>query len=449
MLFRFLKYLHPTHYFQLKRKDGSSIFPVTSEMPDSVLLQIPVDPDFDSALAMDYYRSWLAIKKGYIGDAPTYINFEKVPLIDEYIFIRKEFHAVWSIYILLLRLARFKNPWREIKAWKNSRKICRKQFTLTQLNNPQEWKSYHSDLVLKKPLVSVIIPTLNRYDYLRDVLQDLEKQDYQNFEVIVIDQSDPFQSSFYDSFSLGIRVFRQEEKALWLARNTAIEKARGGLLAFSEDDVRIASDWLTNHLKCLDFFTADVSAGVFYPAGSEIPRERSFFSVASQFATGNAMLFKKVFYGTGLFDRQFEKQRMGDGEFGLRLYLEGYKCISNPYSSCIDIKAGTGGLRQMGSWDAYRPRKLFGPRPIPSVLYYYRKYFGVERSLLALLKNLPPSIIPYRYKKNRKMLLLGVIISLFLFPVVLIQVFISWVLAGKKLKQGALIKNCLKLSEIK
>lgn len=446
-MFDFLKYLQPTHYFQLGRKDGTSIFPVASELPRTVLEQIKIDQDFKSEHAAEYYLSWMALQKGYIGDAPTYPAFKKVPLIDEYIFMRKEFHPVWSVYILCLRLVKLKNPYREINSWWKSREINRRQSSGCHISYFQEWGNQQSGLLNRKPLVSVIIPTLNRYDYLRDVLLDLENQDYKNFEVLVVDQSEPFQPGFYENFKVEIRLFRQEEKALWLARNTAIENAKGEYLAFSEDDVRIASDWLSNHLKCIDFFNADVSAGVFYPAGSQIPQERSFFAVASQFATGNSLLYKRIFYETGLFDRQFEKQRMGDGEFGLRLYLAGYKCISNPYSSCIDIKAGTGGLRQMGSWDAYRPRRIFGPRPVPSVLYYYRKYFGKKRCLYALLKNVPPSIMPYRYRKNKVMSVFGGIISLFLFPLVLLQVVTSWRLADEKLKKGDLIKK-LKKSEI-
>ena len=130
---------------------------------------------------------------------------------------------------------------------------------------------------------------------------------------------------------------------------------------------------------------------------------------------------------------------MGDGEFGLRAYLNNIKSISNPIASCVDIKAGTGGLRQMGSWDAFRPKKLFAPRPIPSVLYLYRKYFGRKRALLAIMRSVPQSIIPYRYKKNKKMLALGMLISIFLFPFVILQVVISWKLATKKLREGAMI----------
>src|SRR5690606_14889305 len=143
----------------------------------------------------------------------------------------------------------------------------------------------------KNPKISVIIPTLNRYDHLKHILQDFENQEYSNFEVVVIDQSDDYNPDFYTDFKLDIKLIRQEEKALWLARNTGIKKASGAFIALSEDDVRILPDWISNHLKCLDFFDCNVSAGVFYPEGQQIPKERSFFAIASQFATGNAMLY--------------------------------------------------------------------------------------------------------------------------------------------------------------
>jgi|18_taG_2_1085343.scaffolds.fasta_scaffold01122_5 glycosyltransferase involved in cell wall biosynthesis len=438
MLFHFLKYLQPTHYFQLYRKDGISIFPKYKHLPEEIVAQLQPEPIFKSEKAREYDLSWQAVNKGYIGNAEVYTSFEKVPIVDEYRFLRKYFHPVWVFYVLMIRILSFKNPLREIIAWKKSKDTLRSNY----LNNPikyPNWNKQRSSLLLDKPLVSIVIPTLNRYTYLKDVLSDFEKQTYKNFEILIVDQSHPFQKDFCKDFKLKIRHIHQKEPALWLARNTAIEKSEGNIIALSEDDVRVDPDWIENHLRCLDFFKADISAGVFYPEGSSIPPERSFFCVASQFATGNAMLYKDVFKKIGLFDRQFEKQRMGDGEFGLRAYLNVLKSISNPYAPCIDVKAGTGGLRQMGSWDAFRPKKLFAPRPIPSVLYLYRKYFGRKRALLAIMRSVPQSIIPYRYKKNKKMLALGMLISLFLFPFVVLQVFISWRLASKKLIEGALI----------
>lgn len=196
------------------------------------------------------------------------------------------------------------------------------------------------------------------------------------------------------------------------------------------------------HLKTLDFFNAAASCGVFFPKGSSIPKERNYFKYAEQFATGNALLKREVFKKNGLYDRQFEKQRMGDGEFGLRMYLKGYKSISNPHAFCIDVKAPHGGLRvKGGSWDGWRPKKWNGPRPVPSVLYYSRKYFGKHHTKLWIIHSLLPSIVPYQFKKNKIFKMLAVFILPFLLPLIIWQLQKSWRLSSKKLKQGAMIQS--------
>ncbi|PKQ46742.1 glycosyltransferase family 2 protein [Confluentibacter flavum] len=439
MLFKFLKYLQPTHYFSLLKVNGDSIFPVIDELPKAVLEQLVKDDHYTCEIAKHYDLSWQAIHKGYIGNAKTYSNIEDLPLVDNYRFARKYFHPGWVFYVLIIRLLSLNSPFKEFYAWFKTRSAKRIKY----LSNPlkyDQWSNFTSQLIKQNPFVSVVIPTLNRYSFLKDVLKDLEQQDYKHFEVIIIDQSEPFQENFYKSFDLNIRIIYQKEKALWLARNTAIKSANSELIAFSEDDVRIQPDWISSHLMCLDFFNTQISAGVFFPEGKPIPKERSYFTLASQFATGNAMVYKAIFHTVGLFDRQFEKQRMGDGEFGLRVYLQGLKSISNPYASCIDVKASEGGLRQMGSWDAFRTSNLFAPRPIPSVLYFFRRYFGDAQARLALLRTVPLSIMPYRFKANKALQLLGVFVSIIILPLVLFQVIKSWRLSSIKLKQGPFIE---------
>jgi glycosyltransferase involved in cell wall biosynthesis len=439
MPFAFLTYLQPTHYFRLFTKVGFSVFPKVAALPETVSKQLQADLGYTSPFAQDYDLSWQAVQTGYIGSVETYTDFKKLPIEDEYRFIRKHFHPIWVLYVFFCRICSFYNPFIEFKAWLSSTNIKR-QTKIEPIAYP-EWKYYKSPLLDQTPLVSVVIPTLNRYNFLKDVLHDFEKQDYPHFEILVVDQSEPFQPEFYKTFQLQIRVIRQEEKALWLARNTAIKASKGEFIALSEDDVRIQTDWISTHLKALNFFEAQVSAGVFYPEGQDIPKDRSFFTIASQFATGNAMLYKSVFKQVGLFDRQYEKQRMGDGEFGLRVYLEGIKSVSNPFASCIDVKAGTGGLREMGSWDGFRPKKWFDPRPVPSVLYQFRTYYGKKPAILALLKTVPPSIIPYRFKRKKIMMIFGALVSIIIFPLVLIQVMRSWYLSSKKLQEGPKIER--------
>ncbi len=437
VLFTFLKYLQPTHYFQLYRKDGRSVFPISEQLPEAVLKHLHSNSYFTSEKAKRYDLSWQAIQKGYIGNAPTYTEFERVPIIDEYVFIRLYFHKAWVFYVFLIRLCSFKNPLTESKAWFKTRFIKR----LNYLQDPIQNKKWDVDKYKANKKVTIIIPTLNRYLYLKDGLKDLEQQTHTNFEVIIVDQSEPFQQQFYDQFSLDLMVINQKEKALWMARNTAIENANSDLLLLYDDDSRVKKDWIENHLRCLEFFNASISSGVsISQSGAEVPTNYSFFRVSDQLDTGNVLIKKEVFQKIGLFDRQFEKQRMGDGEFGLRAYLEGFLNISNPRAGRLHLKVGSGGLREMGSWDGFRPKKWLAPRPIPSVLYFFRTYFGSNRTVYSLFRFVPSSIMPYRFKRNKNLMVLGALISVLLAPIVLIQIIRSWHLATVKLKEGDRIK---------
>ncbi len=441
MLFKFLKYTNPINYFNLNRNDGTTIFPDWEKLPKKVKDKVILDNRFSTKEISKMDASWQAIQKGYIGNVETISFKNKIPIKDEYIFIRKYFSKIWVYYTFLIRILTFNNPFKELKAFyatKNIKKIDVYNNSICYNN----WDAFDSKLINEQPKVSVIIPTLNRYAYLKDVLEDLEKQDYKNFDVIVIDQTDPFNKSFYDNYKLDLKVKNQKEKALWLARNNAIKMSDATYILLFDDDSRVDYNWISNHLKCLDFFKTNISSGTSISLiGAKVPKSYSYFKISNQIDTGNVMIKKSIFKKTGLFDRQFEKQRMGDGEYGLRTYLANILNISNPYAQRLHLKVGTGGLRQMGSWDGIRPTNWFAPRPIPSVLYYFRKYYGKEISIYFLLKTIPPSLIPYRYKSNSKMMFLGFILTIVFFPIVLLQVIKSWRLASIKLKQGDLIEK--------
>jgi len=442
MLFKFLKYISPIGYFNLSNTNGASVFPDYDLLPNSIKEQIPLDERFSTELAKKYDASWRAIHKGYIGDTPTItFNASEISIKDEYIFIRKYFSVLWVYYTFFLRIILLKNPFKEIKSFWSTKKVKRYRLYKNPIQYPH-WENFQSNLLQKNPKVSVIIPTLNRYEYLKDVLHDLEKQEYKNFDVIVVDQSEPFQKEFYDSFNLDIKLIHQEEKALWLARNRAVEVSDANYLLLFDDDSRVNNDWITNHIKCLDFFSADVSSGTSISVvGAKVPESYSYFKISEQLDTGNVLIKREVFESVGLFDRQFEKQRMGDGEFGLRSYLNNFINISNPYSERLHLKVGSGGLRQMGSWDGFRPKNWFGPRPIPSVLYYFRKYYGNKLSFLSMLRTIPQSIIPYKYKGSNKVIIFAYISLLFIWPIVLFQVVKSWRLAEVKLNVGSMISK--------
>ncbi|MDE6121214.1 MAG: glycosyltransferase family 2 protein [Muribaculaceae bacterium] len=363
---------------------------------------------------------------------------------DNYRFTRRFYGNIHATQILFFRLLSFHNPIKELVAYISTRKVAKIPVCVQNgfIKYKNDYDSFDSALLRSKPLVSVVIPTLNRYEYLKDVLKDLECQDYREFEVIIVDQSDEYNEAFYSGWDLKLRVIRQIDKALWKARNTAVKIADGEYILLYDDDSRIAPDWITQHLKCLDYFKCDVSSGVsLSKVGAKIPEDYSFFKWSGQIDTGNVMFRKDLMALTGMFDCQFEKERMGDGEFGARVYCQGLKNISNPFAKRIHLKVSSGGLRQMGAWDAFQNKKIFAPRPIPSILYYCRKYYGDAAAVSLLAFSVPFSLLPYKYKGSNKGKLISLIIFCFTFPLVLLQVAKAWKISGKRLAEGDKIET--------
>ncbi len=445
MLFPFLQYINPTWYFNLPSKGVFAYFPDYELLGEDGQSLLRFDEAYSSREVSKLDAAYQAWHKGIIESDPSvslHTASIKPTVNDNYRFIRKYFHPVWSWYVLVLRLLSLHNPIREINGFIRQSGVRRVSLYDRVYPHDAAYRQFDSDLVKATPKVSVIIPTLNRYTYLKDALFDLEQQDYTNFDVIIVDQSEPFQADFYKDFRLDLKVIRQAEKALWLARNTAVKTSDAEYLLLYDDDSRVAIDWIRQHMKCLDYFQADISSGTsISQVGAKVPENYRFLRWGDQLDTGNVLITRAVFRQIGLFDRQFEKQRMGDGEYGLRAYLAGFKNISNPYAQRLHLKVGEGGLRQMGSWDAFRPKSWLAPRPVPSVLYLYRKYFGNKLARLALIKNVLPSIVPYRFKSNKLFLSLGSVLSIFILPFIIFQVFKSWRLATKMLQKGSLIQS--------
>jgi hypothetical protein len=207
-------------------------------------------------------------------------------------------------------------------------------------------------------------------------------------------------------------------------------------LLFFDDDSRVGQDWITQHLKCLDYFNCEISAGVsLAKVGMKVSPSYNYFRWADQFDSGNAMVKRSLFTTIGLFDEQFNKQRMGDGEFGIRAYLNGYRSISNPYASRVHLKVAEGGLREMGSWDGFRPKKWFAPKPVPSVVFLYKKYYPKRLYRAVILLGMMLSNVHYRNKGSNKMLALSVLLTIIKSPLLLVQFLRARSIANTMLKK--------------
>jgi GT2 family glycosyltransferase len=104
------------------------------------------------------------------------------------------------------------------------------------------------------PLISVIIPTYGREEALRDSIEDVIKQDYPNFEVLVVDQTakhKPDIEAFLQEQANAqkIKWFRINWASLPGARNYAVRRSSGEIILFIDDDVKLEPGFLAAHAK--------------------------------------------------------------------------------------------------------------------------------------------------------------------------------------------------------
>ena len=117
----------------------------------------------------------------------------------------------------------------------------------------------------RPPLVSVIIPTFNRADYLAKAVESVRAQTYPDWELIVVDDEsvDPTRERMRLCCARDDRIqyFRQNRQGVSVSRNMGIRRARGAYVAFLDDD----DLWLPEKLKTqVEMMESDPAVGLTY-----------------------------------------------------------------------------------------------------------------------------------------------------------------------------------------
>jgi glycosyltransferase involved in cell wall biosynthesis len=112
--------------------------------------------------------------------------------------------------------------------------------------------------------ISVIIPTLNRKEYLsKSIASCFRGNESVHVEVIVVDNgsTDGTQDWLRTLDNERIRIFREETAGAPAARNRGLEAARGTFVRFLDDDDWLASGALANAVRFLQEEDVDVCYG--------------------------------------------------------------------------------------------------------------------------------------------------------------------------------------------
>lgn len=263
-----------------------------------------------------------------------------------------------ALRFLLYRYGRFWSRWallRAVLAAKVSRRASR-----------AAWKSVAGSAIPPNPApyahevpqparsfsnarVTVLIPTVDRYPYLRTLLGQLRQQTIPALDIIVVDQT-PKQhrdTQLAEEFSdLPLRVLYQDEPGQCASRNAGLQVAEGDYVLFLDDDDEIKPTLIEAHLGNLHRFRAEASSGVADEHGAGLlPEAFTYTRLSDVFPTNNTLVRRDALQRSGLFDLAYNRGQRADGDLGMRVYLSGALMVLNPEISVFHHHAPSGGLR--------------------------------------------------------------------------------------------------------
>lgn len=114
--------------------------------------------------------------------------------------------------------------------------------------------------VRQAPLVSVVIPTFNRPEEVRNAVQSVAKQTLQSLEIIVVNDGGFDVSDIIKEIndSRLVYICHDRNKGISAARNTGIHRARGRYLSFLDDDDVFYEHHLQTLIQCIEERTESV-----------------------------------------------------------------------------------------------------------------------------------------------------------------------------------------------
>lgn len=124
--------------------------------------------------------------------------------------------------------------------------------------------------------VSVVIPTIDQPDELRECFVCLVEQDYEDFDVLVVDSGSGVNQRVVDEFAgqLDARMVSTDKNGLPRARNYAVSMLEDiEVVAFCDPDARPVPGWISALVAEYDTGVGAVGGPVLDPSASLQPRE--------------------------------------------------------------------------------------------------------------------------------------------------------------------------------
>jgi O-antigen biosynthesis protein len=223
------------------------------------------------------------------------------------------------------------------------------QWHQTQLKNPTPQQADHL-MPEKQVLVSVCMTHFNRPQHLARAIESIRRQNYSNFEVILVDDGSTQDDAVHylqqiepEFLQRNWKLLRQENKSPGAARNRAARHARGEYLLFMDDDnvaepyeissfvavaLRTGADILTCAMNTFNESDGNISDTTAEGIWLFLGAAAAVGALINPFGDTNALVRKGAFEKLGC----FREEQIGaeDREFFARAILRGYHLQSIP-----------------------------------------------------------------------------------------------------------------------
>jgi GT2 family glycosyltransferase len=222
----------------------------------------------------------------------------------------------------------------------------------------------------------VVIPTMGRASYLKNVLEDLNIQKVIPNKVIIIEQNADKHAvselGFLKNKAWGFEIIHEFSKITGAcrARNRALSISDASWVLLFDDDVRIKDDFTAKMVG----FIKDTSAMCLTFSclqEGEVENQLSFKQWES-FGAGCSLVHRDIIENCH-FNMALEHGYGEDVDYGMQIRNAGYDVIYAPQIQIQHLKAPVGGFRKphVFPWHAQRVQ----PKPSPQIMYFRKKNF--------------------------------------------------------------------------
>ncbi len=288
-------------------------------------------------------------------------------------FVRQHFKVTW-VFLLLLNLFLYEKRF-PIFAAIQSLFYRRRRFANQEFSQIAD----SSDFNFADVSIDVLIPTIGRKKYLRDVLDDLATQTLLPRKVILVEQNPlPESESELDYLSMSwpfeIKHIFTHRTGACHARNRGLVEFTADWLFFADDDIRLRPDFLEEAFAKI----LALKGGAFNICCLNRGKEREYDKIQQTYIFGaGCSIVSRECLGNSRFDTAFEFGFGEDSDLGMQLMNKGFDIVYLPSPIVLHLKAPFGGFRvkPVHEWDSDKIQ----PKPAPTVLLFKRKHFSREQ----------------------------------------------------------------------